>query len=61
MVNDVTFFQFTGHILHRDAGADHQHQHLVGKIADLVNGLFLILFFARKMCIRDSVNTYSLA
>ena len=48
MVNDVTFFQFTGHILHRDAGADHQHQNMVGKIADLVNGLFLILFFARN-------------
>ena len=48
MVNDVTFFQFTGHILHRDAGADHQHQNMVGKIADLVNGFFLILFFARN-------------
>ena len=46
MVNDVSFFQFTGHVLHRDAGADHQHQNMVGQITDLVNGFFLVLFFA---------------
>ena len=44
MVNDVSFFQFTGHVLHRDAGADHQHQNMVGQITDLVNGFFLVLF-----------------
>ena len=42
----MSFFQLTGDVLHRDAGLDHQHQDMVGKVADLVDRLGLVLLLA---------------
>ena len=48
MVNDVSFFQLTGDFFHRDARLHHQHQHMVSQVADLIDGLGLVLFFSRN-------------
>lgn len=47
VVDHVSFFQFAGDVLHRDAGLHHQHQHMVCQIADLVDRLGLVFLFAR--------------
>ncbi len=47
VVDNVSFFQFAGDVLHRDAGLHHQHQHMVCQIADLVDRLGLVFLFAR--------------
>ena len=42
VVDHVSFFQFAGDVLHRDACLHHQHQHMVSQVADLIDGLGLV-------------------
>ena len=47
MIDHVAFFQLTGDVFHRDTQLDHQHQHMIGQVADLVDRLGFVLLQPR--------------
>ena len=57
MVNNMALFQLFGDVFYGNAKFNHQNHHMVGKVADLVNG-FLFVALAAMITSVDSSPTF---